>query len=191
MRKLLSLLMIAILSMILVACSDEDVDEPKEVEAEEQVEVELTDEQKAEIEQKVKEEEERKKKEYEEQLRAEQEAKEEEEAKNNESLEDNALELLKEHLGDVAEIELNRDEKSFIITMTKDELIHELAMVLNGEMSMDSWHTLVESFTGMANSMNDLLGGGYSVEVVNPMNTDNVLLLIYDGVVLYDVANDL
>lgn len=206
MRKLLSLLIIAVLSIVLVACSDESVDEPKEVEAEE-TEVELSDEKKAEIEKKVKEEEEeRKAKEYEEELKAEQEAKkkeEEEKAKkekeekekaekeSNKFLEDEALNLMEEHLGDVADIKLDRDEKTFSITITQDEVIHELAMVFNGELSIDNWHGLVDSIEYMANSINDLLGGGYTVEIVNPLNTENVLLIIYDGVILYDVANDL
>lgn len=179
MRKLLSLLMIIAFSIGLVACGDEDVNEVEKDKSENQTEVEFNDAEKVEIENKEREEERR--------------AKAEQEARENEImlLEDKALELMEDNLGDIADIEFNRDEKLFSINMTNDEVIHELAMVFSGELSIDNWHGLVDSMQEMASSINSLLGGGYTVELLNPSNANRSLLVIYDGEVSYDVADDL
>jgi hypothetical protein len=49
------------------------------------------------------------------------------------------------------------------------------------------WDDLVDNFVLMSESITESLPG-YTISLVNPANTDNTLLMIIDGVVIYNFA---
>ena len=61
--------------------------------------------------------------------------------------------------------------------------------------NLDTWNTLVESVTKASmQTQQDLNNNGHSdvafvMEVVNDINKENVLLVVTNGIVMYDAAN--
>lgn len=147
-------------------------------------------ERKAEEERVAKEEAERKAKEEEERK-----AKEEAERKAKEELdvslgEDAYLAIMRENLSAFVDVEFNKDSKIFILTPNNETLNTEIAMLTQG-IGHEDWGILVDGLASMSKSGMDLVGEGYSINLVNPHNEENILLWIMDGVVMYNVIDDL
>ncbi|QIW88602.1 hypothetical protein P59_233 [Bacillus phage P59] len=96
------------------------------------------------------------------------------------------LGLFKDNFGSSADITFDPESKMYKITPLEGGMALELAQMIQGTLSTDSWYDLVDSTKGVSNNLLDQLGSGYSISLVNPANHDNVLLLVMDGVVLYD-----
>ena len=172
--------------MVIVALFEntgEDV--PKETEADTKTEEtsEVTD--KAEEEQKAEEEAEAQAKAEEaENLRKENEAKEKANA------EEIYLQIMRESVGSYVDIQFDKTEKNYVMIPTDQNLIDEISMLPLG-IGHEDWGVLVDGMTSMSASGKDLVGTGYTISLVNPLNHENVILWITDGVVIYNVIDDL
>ena len=191
--------------------TDKDKEEQKakeEQEAKEKVEAERKQEEK-----KAKEEEEAKQKAEEEQkakqkaeeeaeaqakaeeaekLRKENEAKEkaEKEATDKEDAETIYLQIMRDSVGSYVDIQFDKTEKTYVMTPTDQGLIDEISMLPLG-IGHEDWGVLVDGMASMSKSGKDLVGEGYSMNLVNPLNHENVILWIVDGEVIYNVIDDL
>ena len=191
--------------------TDKDKEEQKakeEQEAKEKVEAERKQEEK-----KAKEEEEAKQKAEEEQkakqkaeeeaeaqakaeeaekLRKENEAKEkaEQEAADKADAEEIYLQIMRESVGSYVDIQFDKTEKNYVMTPIDQNLIDEISMLPMG-IGHEDWGVLVDGMTSMSKSGKDLVGEGYSMNLVNPLNHENVILWIVDGEVIYNVIDDL
>lgn len=103
-------------------------------------------------------------------------------------LEELALQVVRDSFGEGYEITLNDD--TFEYLPLDADIGYAAVMVKEGQMSRDEWNYLLDSFKEMSLSYTDLLGEGYLHAIVNPMNTENYLVLIMDGAVLYDATAD-
>jgi len=90
----------------------------------------------------------------------------------------------------VGDITFDIESKMYIVHPTDPQVAEEIAGMINGTMSKESWYRLVEATVGTSNRILDSMGPGYSVAVANPVNDDNVILLVTDGLVLYDVFGE-
>src|SRR5699024_392760 len=169
---------------------------------------EMTDEDKAEAKQKyeekkAKEEQEAKQKAEEEaeaqakaeeaeKLRKENEAKEkaEQEAADKEDAETIYLQIMRESVGSYVDIQFDKTEKTYVMTPIDQGLIDEISMLPMG-IGHEEWGTLVDGMASMSKSGKDLVGEGYTINLVNPLNHVNVILWIVDGEVIYNVIDDL
>ena len=191
--------------------TDKDKEEQKakeEQEAKEKVEAERKQEEK-----KAKEEEEAKQKAEEEQkakqkaeeeaeaqakaeeaekLRKENEAREkaEQEAADKEDAEEIYLQIMRESVGSYVDIQFDKTEKTYVMTPTDQGLIDEISMLPLG-IGHEDWGVLVDGMASMSKSGKDLVGEGYTINLVNPLNHENVILWIMDGEVIYNVIDDL
>ena len=191
--------------------TDKDKEEQKakeEQEAKEKVEAERKQEEK-----KAKEEEEAKQKAEEEQkakqkaeeeaeaqakaeeaekLRKENEAKEkaEQEATDKADAEEIYLQIMRESVGSYVDIQFDKTEKTYVMTPTDQGLIDEISMLPMG-IGHEEWGVLVDGMASMSKSGKDLVGEGYTINLVNPLNHENVILWIIDGEVIYNVIDDL
>ena len=191
--------------------TDKDKEEQKakeEQEAKEKAEVERKQEKKkAEEERKAKEEEAKQK--AEEEQKAKQKAEEEAEAqakaeeaetlrKENEAKEKAEqadaetiyLQIMRESVGTYVDIQFDKTEKTYVMTPTDQGLIDEISMLPMG-IGHEEWGVLVDGMASMSKSGKDLVGEGYSMNLVNPLNHENVILWIVDGEVIYNVIDDL
>ena len=123
------------------------------------------------------------------------EAKAEEKAKAEEAAakEDNEeiyLQVMRESIGGYVDIQFQKAEKNFKLTPTDAGLIDEISMLPLG-VGHDDWAVLVNGMTEMSKSGKELVGEGYSISLINPLNHENVILWIMDGEVIYNVIDDL
>ena len=179
--------------------TDEDKEEAKrkyeeQKEKEEQAAKEEQEaKEKAEEEQKAEEEKEAQAKaEEEEKQRKENEAKEKEEQEvaDKENAETIYLQIMRESVGSYVDIQFDKTEKTYVMTPTDQGLIDEISMLPLG-IGHEEWGVLVDGMASMSKSGKDLVGEGYTINLVNPLNHENVILWIVDGEVIYNVIDDL
>ena len=127
-----------------------------------------------------------------EKLRKENEAKEkaEQEAADKEDAETIYLQIMRDSVGSYVDIQFDKTEKTYVMTPTDQGLIDEISMLPLG-IGHEDWGVLVDGMASMSNSGKDLVGEGYSINLVNPLNHENVILWIMDGEVIYNVIDDL
>ena len=127
-----------------------------------------------------------------EKLRKEQEAKEkaEQEAADKADAETIFLQIMRESVGSYVDIQFDKTEKTYVMTPTDQGLIDEISMLPLG-IGHEEWGTLVDGMASMSKSGRDLVGEGYTINLVNPLNHENVILWIMDGEVIYNVIDDL
>ena len=127
-----------------------------------------------------------------EKLRKENEAKEkaEQEAADKEDAETIYLQIMRESVGSYVDIQFDKTEKTYVMTPTDQGLIDEISMLPMG-IGHEEWGTLVDGMASMSKSGKDLVGEGYTINLVNPLNHENVILWIMDGEVIYNVIDDL
>lgn len=56
------------------------------------------------------------------------------------------------------------------------------------EEDVAAWNYVVESMTTLSESIRDNVGAGYTLSVTNPMNEENTLLMVMDGVIFYNAV---
>ena len=124
--------------------------------------------------------------------RKENEAKEkaEKEAADKEDAETIYLQIMRESVGSYVDIQFDKTEKTYVMTPTDQGLIDEISMLPMG-IGHEEWGTLVDGMASMSKSGKDLVGEGYTINLVNPLNHENVILWIIDGEVIYNVIDDL
>src|SRR5699024_8335533 len=127
-----------------------------------------------------------------EKLRKENEAKEkaEQESADKENAETIYLQIMRDSVGSYVDIQFDKTEKTYVMTPTDQGLIDEISMLPMG-IGHDDWGVLVDGMVSMSKSGKDLVGEGYTINVVNPLNHENVILWIVDGEVIYNVIDDL
>ena len=127
-----------------------------------------------------------------EKLRKENEAKEkaEQEATDKANAEEIYLQIMRESVGSYVDIQFDKTEKTYVMTPTDQGLIDEISMLPLG-IGHEDWGVLVDGMASMSKCGKDLVGEGYSMNLVNPLNHENVILWIIDGEVIYNVIDDL
>ena len=173
--------------------TDEDKEEAKRKHEEKKAKEEQAAKEEQEAKQKEEEEKEAQAKaEEEEKQRKENEAKEkeEQEAAEQEDAEEIYLQIMRESVGTYVDIQFDKTEKTYVMTPTDQGLIDEISMLPLG-IGHEEWGTLVDGMSSMSKSGKDLVGEGYSMNLVNPLNHENVILWIVDGEVIYNVIDDL
>lgn len=116
---------------------------------------------------------------------------EKEQAEIQSQIEQDMLNIMKESLNGMADVTFDKENKFYVVTPASDSLIREIAMTFNGQIDSGSWDTMVESMSYMSENMSNNLGGGYSVVFANPANPDNYLIVIMDGVVIYNAIDEI
>ena len=124
--------------------------------------------------------------------RKENEAKEkaEQEAADKEDAEEIYLQIMRDSVGSYVDIQFDKTEKTYVMTPIDQGLIDEISMLPMG-IGHEDWGVLVDGMTSMSKSGKDLVGEGYTINLVNPLNHENVILWIMDGEVIYNVIDDL
>ena len=127
-----------------------------------------------------------------EKLRKENEAREkaEQEATDKANAEEIYLQIMRDSVGSYVDIQFDKTEKTYVMTPTDQGLIDEISMLPMG-IGHEDWGVLVDGMASMSKSGKDLVGEGYTMNLVNPLNHENVILWIIDGEVIYNVIDDL
>lgn len=96
------------------------------------------------------------------------------------------LSILQENYSALADVEYNEDANSFDITPTKDDLILSISLLLAGESDTADWTTITDSFDDLSASLSEESDVPYTINLMNPVNSDKILYSVMDGVTIYD-----
>lgn len=100
------------------------------------------------------------------------------------------LAIMQENMEMYVDIEFNPTSNTFTMTPNNERFAEEIALLSSG-IGLNEWASLVDSLASMSETAVGSLGEGYSITLVNPHNEENILLWVLDGVIMYDVADDL
>ena len=105
-------------------------------------------------------------------------------------MEEMALSILQESaMSDYLVISFIPETKTFEMIPYETDLV--LAFQLFGEgIVPPGWEDVVQSTVGLSEETYKALGDGYTYKIMNPFDTTRAFLLVYDGIVAYDVADD-
>ena len=118
---------------------------------------------------------------------------------------------------EVEEVEYSREEKVFIAHVMMTDAFSSMAevdydssadmltifptdegftmeifyMMLGHEESIRDWDILVESLTELSISVSGIVDEDIQIAILNPEDSERVLLLVQDGFVLYNFADDI
>ncbi len=99
------------------------------------------------------------------------------------------LEVFKQGFAGRADVSLNQEKKGYEIIPTHPSLLVNIAAVRKGDpQAIEIWESFVEAFVDTSGTMKDELPN-YYIALINPYNIENWLLMILDGVILYDFAS--
>jgi len=97
------------------------------------------------------------------------------------------LKILKENFKDSANIKYKKDIKIIEIIPIEKSFMLEAMQAYNGDIEKTIiWNDLVESIRKISQQIED---NQISIVIVNNLNSENYLLIIQDGIVLYDFIN--
>lgn len=99
------------------------------------------------------------------------------------------LGILQEGCSKIGSVRYDESQEAYIITPTDSAFIEDLGHVLESG-DTTSWNELVDSFAELSGKISETVGSGTSIAMANPANTSNVILIITDGVVVYDAVSE-
>ena len=98
---------------------------------------------------------------------------------------------MQESFGSSASIRYEAESKTFVFTVTDENVATAIIATASGIIGREDWDVLVNEFVDLGLTTKDVLGSGYSVVMENPANPAYYLFLVYDGVLVYNFADDL
>lgn len=108
---------------------------------------------------------------------------------NSAYLVQSSLKVLRDSFDGVADIAVDENLKLFSVIPTQTAFINDLLDIINKDATaLASWSKTVDSFKDVSKSVSNILPG-YSIALANPVNNDNVLLTVYDGLVVYNFVS--
>lgn len=89
-------------------------------------------------------------------------------------------------------VEFNKEEKTFSFDFADTSVALALNDIENDQRVADSWQTIADSVVILSDDVvGEMLGTGYALVVKNPINQSLNLLMVQDGFVLYNFADEL
>lgn len=90
--------------------------------------------------------------------------------------------------------DLDPDDEFRYVCMyiSSEDFSNELDYLAMGNKKITAdWETLVQVYVDISVDFNDLTGEKYVFQLINPQNTALILLMVFDGEVLYNAVDDL
>lgn len=96
------------------------------------------------------------------------------------------LSILQENYSALADVEYNETMNAFNITPTSDKLIVSISLLLACESDTTAWTTITDSFDDLSASLSEESDVPYTINLMNPVNSDKILYSVMNGVTIYD-----
>jgi hypothetical protein len=100
--------------------------------------------------------------------------------------EQKSLEILQNSFAGNATITFDKEMKAFNILSTDPAFAQAMTFVASGNLS-EEFETMKAQFVDGSKSLQSSLGSGYIINLQNPLNPDNTLLMVMDGIVVYSI----
>ena len=92
----------------------------------------------------------------------------------------------------MSEVEYDASADMLTIFPTDERFTMEIFyMMLGYEENIRDWDVLVESLTELSSSVSGIVDEDIQIAILNPEDSERVLLLVQDGFVLYNFADDI
>ena len=100
--------------------------------------------------------------------------------------------MMADAFSSMAEVEYDSSADMLTIFPTDEGFTMEIFyMMLGHEESIRDWDILVESLTELSISVSGIVDEDIQIAILNPEDSERVLLLVQDGFVLYNFADDI
>ena len=100
--------------------------------------------------------------------------------------------MMTDAFSSMAEVEYDSSADMLTIFPTDEGFTMEIFyMILGHEESIRDWDVLVESLTELSSSVSGIVDEDIQIAILNPEDSEKVLLLVQDGFVLYNFADDI
>ena len=100
--------------------------------------------------------------------------------------------MMADAFSSIAEVEYDSSADMLTIFPTDEGFTMEIFyMMLGHEESIRDWNVLVESLTELSVSVSGVVDEDIQIAILNPEDSERVLLLVQDGFVLYNFADDI
>ena len=100
--------------------------------------------------------------------------------------------MMADAFSSMAEVEYDSSADVLTIFPTDEGFTMEIFyMMLGHEESIRDWDILVESLTELSISVSEMVDEDIQIAILNPEDSDKVLLLVQDGFVLYNFSDDI
>ena len=100
--------------------------------------------------------------------------------------------MMADAFSSMAEVEYDSSADMLTIFPTDEGFTMEIFyMMLGHEESIRDWDILVESLTELSSSISGIVDEDIQIAILNPEDSDKVLLLVQDGFVLYNFSDDI
>lgn len=103
-----------------------------------------------------------------------------------------AHEIMADAFSSMSEVEYDSSADMLTIFPTDERFTKEIFyMMLGHEEYIRDWDVLVESLTELSSSVSDIVDEDIQIAILNPEDSERVLLLVQGGFVLYDFSDDI
>ena len=102
-----------------------------------------------------------------------------------------SLMIMQSDFEEIANVEYDAEQDAMVIIPTEQGFSDELLYMMTGLMDRASWDSMVENFQYLSETMTEVVDADLKFAIANPENTDNMILVVQDGVVMYNVADEL
>ena len=100
--------------------------------------------------------------------------------------------MMADAFSSMAEVEYDSSADMLTIFPTDEGFTMEIFyMMLGHEENIRDWDILVESLTELSSSISGIVDEDIQIAILNPEDSERVLLLVQDGFVLYNFADDI
>ena len=97
------------------------------------------------------------------------------------------LSILQKGYSEIGTVQYDEDQNAYIITPTATDFIEDLQYTLSSG-DIEDWNSLVSALMDLSKTITEAVGTGTSIAMANPLKTENVILIITDGVLVYDAV---
>lgn len=97
--------------------------------------------------------------------------------------------MLNAQFNETADIAYNEDTQAFVFTLKGDVATAVSTYMLypdNADLKK-SWESVRKGFVSMSESIRDNYSPGVQIHILNPLNQENVIFSLMDGIIFYDV----
>ena len=99
------------------------------------------------------------------------------------------LELMQESFATSGTVRFDKEMKLFLLTPYDTSITESAILVRDSGLLRDDWEAMKEAFAVLSETVHETLPG-YGIGIVNTSNTDNLLLVLMNGVTVYDVTEE-
>lgn len=102
-----------------------------------------------------------------------------------------ALMIMQTDFEEIADVEYDGEQDAIVITPTEQGFANDVMFMMSGLLDRASWDSLVENVQYLSSTLVDVVDEEMKLAIANPENSEKMLLVVQNGEVLYNLADEL